>query len=87
MPSNPEIHHLKELKGISVAVPMSTLAFPVARYTSWTGDKGEANMEPNVGDYLYIGDDDDGNPAYVEVEPAIYPMFMGEVDGQPVWTE
>lgn len=44
-------------------------------------------MEPNIGDYLYIGDDDDGYPVYVEVEPAIYPMFMGEIDGQPVWAE
>ena len=41
---------------------------------------------PLPGDGLYIGDDEAGNPVYVEIEADVTPMFMGEVNGCPVWT-
>lgn len=47
----------------------------------------EIIIEPHVGDSLYIGDDDDGNPVFVEIEPEATHLFMGEIDGQSVWTK
>ena len=40
---------------------------------------------PFPGDSLYIGDDESGNPVYVEIEADVLPMFMGEVDECQVW--
>jgi len=44
------------------------------------------DRKPDPGDGLYIGDDDDGAPIYVEIEADAASMFMGEVDGCQVWT-
>lgn len=41
---------------------------------------------PFPGDSRYIGDDEAGNPVYVEIEADVASMFMGEVDGCQVWT-
>lgn len=40
---------------------------------------------PRPGDGLYIGDDEDGSPVYVQIEKDVVPMFMGEVDGAEIW--
>ena len=42
-------------------------------------------MEPQAGDSLYIGDDDEGNPIFVVMEQELSPIFMGYIDDNEVW--
>lgn len=43
------------------------------------------DVQPLPNDSLYIGDDEADNPVYVVIDPEVS-RFMGEIDGQEVWS-